>query len=62
MRIYSVISIAQLEPDYGDNPYRRPRPIKPTAVINKNRLSNFYKIKKLLRKRIVRDKYEYLIK
>lgn len=63
MKIWPVVSVAQLEPTpEGNDPYRRLRPTNPPPVEDEDRLSDSYEIEKILEKRIVRGKPEYLLK
>ena len=72
IRIYLVISIAQLEPVISIldlNQYRRKINLKLPLVINKNNINKdkgkdgkLYNIKRVLNKRITKDKFWYLIK
>ncbi len=65
MRIYPIISITQLEPAISEiNFYSRNSEIDSLFVTNvyKKSDASFYKIERLLDKRITRDKTYYLVK
>lgn len=62
MRIHPVVSVAQLEPYPGEDPYQRPRPTNPPPVVDEDRPDDSYEIEKILEKRISGNKPQYLIK
>ena len=53
-RIHDVISVAHLEPASTNDPYRRPRPEHPDAVITSSDTAPEWEIERLLRKRTYR--------
>lgn len=53
-KIHDVVSIAHLEPAYTDDPYRRPRPSHPDAVVTSPDAEPEWEIERLIRKRTYR--------
>ena len=62
MQIHPVIFIAQLEPYPDNDSYDRSRSINPPSVVDKDRPPESYKIEKILEKKIVSGKPQYLLK
>ena len=63
MKIHPVISIAQLEPHTGPDPYGRLSNPEPPPVEEEGEVQDpAYEVEKLLNKRITRGKNQYLVK
>ena len=62
MRIHPVISIAQLEPCPGHDPFNRPRPDSAAPVFVDGDDEKSYEIETIVGKRLVNGKKQYLLK
>ena len=62
MKIHPVISIAQLEPGSGEDPYMRDRVTATPEVEEDGTVTDIFEIQTLLKKRVFRDKVQYLVK